>query len=51
MLVSTDTMTADWGRIDEPKLREIGAEIMKLEGVDRVMLDVTQKPPGMMEWE
>jgi GMP synthase PP-ATPase subunit len=51
MLVSTDTMTADWGRIDEPKLREIGSEIMKLRGVDRVMLDVTQKPPGMMEWE
>lgn len=51
MLVSTDTMTADWGRIDEPKLREIGREIMKLQGVDRVMLDVTQKPPGMMEWE
>lgn len=51
MLVSTDTMTADWGRIDEPKLREIGAEIMKVPGVDRVMLDITQKPPGMMEWE
>jgi GMP synthase (glutamine-hydrolysing) len=51
MLVSTDTMTADWGRIDEPKLREIGSEIMKLQEVDRVMLDVTQKPPGMMEWE
>jgi GMP synthase (glutamine-hydrolysing) len=51
MLVSTDTMTADWGRIDEPKLREISREIMALGKVDRVMLDITQKPPGMMEWE
>lgn len=51
MLVSTDTMTADWGRIDETKLREISREIMALGKVDRVMLDITQKPPGMMEWE
>ncbi len=51
MLVSTDTMTADWARLDEAKLREIGREIMSLGGVDRVMLDITQKPPGMMEWE
>jgi GMP synthase (glutamine-hydrolysing) len=51
MLVSTDTMTADWARVDEAKLREIGRGIMGLGGVDRVMLDITQKPPGMMEWE
>jgi GMP synthase (glutamine-hydrolysing) len=51
MLVSTDTMTADWARIDEAKLREIGRGIMGLGGIDRVMLDITQKPPGMMEWE
>jgi GMP synthase (glutamine-hydrolysing) len=51
MLVSTDTMTADWGRIDEPVLREISQKIMALGKVDRVMLDITQKPPGMMEWE
>jgi GMP synthase (glutamine-hydrolysing) len=51
MLVSTDTMTADWGRIDEPVLREISREIMATGKVDRVMLDITQKPPGMMEWE
>jgi len=51
MLVSTDTMTADWGRLDEPKLRELGSSIMASGRVDRVMLDITQKPPGMMEWE
>jgi GMP synthase (glutamine-hydrolysing) len=51
MLVSTDTMTADWGRIDKPTLREISREIMAIGKVDRVMLDITQKPPGMMEWE
>ncbi len=51
MLVSTDTMTADWARLEEAKLREIGRAVCALEDVDRVMLDITQKPPGMMEWE
>ncbi len=51
MLVSTDTMTADWAHIEEEVLRRMGREIMGHGGVDRVMLDITQKPPGMMEWE
>jgi GMP synthase (glutamine-hydrolysing) len=51
MLVSTDTMTADWARIEEGVLRRLGLEIMSHGRVDRVMLDITQKPPGMMEWE
>ena len=51
MLVSTDTMTADWARMDEQVLRAMSREIMDHREVDRVMLDITQKPPGMMEWE
>jgi GMP synthase (glutamine-hydrolysing) len=52
MLLSVDTLTADWARLEHALLDTMAAEIMALhEGVDAVLFDVTQKPPSTMEWE
>lgn len=52
MLLSVDTLTADWARLEHTLLDTMAAEIMALsEGVDAVLFDMTQKPPSTMEWE
>jgi GMP synthase (glutamine-hydrolysing) len=52
MLVSVDTLTSDWGKLDHDLLDRIASEIASAApGIDAVLLDVTQKPPGTMEWE
>lgn len=52
MLLSVDTLTADWARLEHALLNTMAAEIMALSpGVDAVLFDVTQKPPSTMEWE
>ena len=49
---SEDAMTADWTRIDYDVLARISNRITnEVEGVNRVVLDVTSKPPGTIEWE
>lgn len=49
---STDGMTANFARLNEPVLREIAESIVaKLAGVDAVFLDITDKPPATIEWE
>ena len=51
-VVSTDAMTADWFPFPYDFLRDVSNEIIrKVRGVNRVVYDVTSKPPGTIEWE
>ncbi len=49
---SEDAMTADWSRLPHDVLARISARITnEVSEVNRVVLDVTSKPPGTIEWE
>ena len=49
---SEDAMTADWTRLPYDVLATISTRITnEVDGVNRVTLDVTSKPPGTIEWE
>ncbi len=51
-VVSTDAMTADWFPFPYDFLRTVSNEIIrKVRGVNRVVYDITSKPPGTIEWE
>ncbi len=49
---STDGMTADWSHLPHDFLAKISNEIInKVKGVNRVVYDISSKPPATIEWE
>ena len=51
-VVSTDAMTADWFHFPYDFLANVSNEIInKVKGVNRVVYDISSKPPATIEWE
>ena len=51
-VTSTDAMTADWAQLPYEFLAKVSNEIInKVKGVNRVVYDISSKPPSTIEWE
>jgi len=51
-VTSQDGMTADWARLPDPLMRRISNRIInEVSGINRVVYDISSKPPSTIEWE
>jgi GMP synthase (glutamine-hydrolysing) len=51
-VTSTDGMTADWGHLPHEMLSRVSNDIInKVRGINRVVYDISSKPPATIEWE
>ena len=51
-ITSTDGMTADWFRFDSDFLSKVSNKIINnVRGINRVVYDISSKPPATIEWE
>jgi len=49
---SQDGMTADWVKLPHALLEKLASRIInEVKGINRVVFDITSKPPGTIEWE
>jgi GMP synthase (glutamine-hydrolysing) len=51
-VATTDFMTADWSRLPHDFLARVSNRMVnEVRGINRVVYDITSKPPGTIEWE
>ena len=51
-VTSSDAMTADWARIPDEVLARVSTRIInEVQGINRVVYDISSKPPSTIEWE
>ena len=51
-VTSSDAMTADWAKLPDNLLRKVSNRIInEVKGANRVVYDISSKPPATIEWE